>query len=129
MVTAAKHPTAPSRLRDGANKEVLAMEGGLAPLCAEPPSSLGLDEADVWNREIVPLIERGILKESDYTSCVHYCQLAVIPVLDLPGPKLTYLNKLKSELGLTPKARLNLASGTTPQTSTRLSDIMSLGEK
>lgn len=127
MVTPAKHPSAPSRSRDSGNKALLVLEGGLKPLDIEPPQVLIDDEkgADVvWEREIVPLIKRGILKQTDYTSCVHYCQLAVVPIMSLPGVTLTYLNRLKTELGLTPKARTNLASSSDASGQPRLSEIM-----
>lgn len=133
MVTPAKHPSAPSRLREGESKALLAFEGGLKPLDMEVPQVLIEDEQGaetVWEREIVPLIQRGILKQTDYTSCVHYCQLAVVPIMRLPGTKLTYLNRLKTELGLTPKARTNLASSSDASGEPRLSEIMrSWGEE
>ena len=130
MVSPAKHPNAQSRKRDGDNKGLIALEGGLRPLDEEPPQVL-IDEDEgadaIWQREIVSMIRRGVLKETDHTSCVHYCQLAVASVVKLSGSKLAYFARLKTELGLTPKARLNLSTGEPPKTS--LADIMGRKEE
>lgn len=127
MVTPSKHPGARSRQRDGKNKSVVAFERGLKPLSEEVPKELTADfskAGEVWTKEIVPLIQRGVLKETDYTSCVTYCQLAVVPILKLPARFLPVLKSLRTELGLTPKARTNLVNTDAPKAN--LAEVMRL---
>ena len=131
MVTPAKHPHAANRKREGANKSLVQLETKLKPLQTNFPEDhfRNFDYIDVarriWEDEIIPLIHAGILKRPDKGAVTSYVELASLPVTSLSGAKCTYLSKLRDQLGLNPKARLNLTNGQPTSAKSSLADVMS----
>lgn len=122
-----RHKTQPRSKASRAKENSTLLEAKLASLQVEPPSDLDQYEKEIWNREIVPLINLGIVKETDYSACIAYCELACLRVSDLPATKLTYLSRLRDQLGLTPAARLKVAPTLAVQSNKEtIADVLKL---
>lgn len=130
MVTPAKHPHAANRKVEGANKSLIELETKLKPLPIKFPEEDFKDlefiekARSVWEDEIVPLISAGILKRPDKGAVLAYVELTSTPLVKLSGAKFTYLSKLRDQLGLTPKSRLNLTNGAPTAAGSTLADMM-----
>lgn len=92
----------------------------------DPPSDLDEHEAYIWTHELVPLIKLGVLKETDYSACVSYCELACYRIRDLNANRLSYLSKLRDQLGLTPAARMRVAPSAVAKQPDRIADVLKL---
>ena len=108
------------------DKAKLALEDKLESLQLSPPCDLDEYEAEIWTREIVPLIKLGLIKETDYSACVNYCELACIRASDLSSAKLNFLSRLRDQLGLTPAARLRVAPNIASKPKETLADVLKL---
>lgn len=107
-------------------KSMLALEGQLESLQVDPPDFLDESEAAIWRNEIAPLVHYGILKVTDYSSCVAYCELAAFRITELSSHKLTHLSKLRDQLGLTPAARLKIAPSAAVKKPDTIANVLKL---
>ena len=94
------------RPKDDAGKDRLE---GLQSLPVAPPSELVGRQVVVWQAELAPLIESGLIKQADYTACVQYAKLAALDVLKMTATQMQHYRALSDRLGCNPQARLRLA--------------------
>lgn len=114
-----KHPSKTDRYdksRDNLNE--------LRSLPEVPPVDLTADELTIWEREIIPLIRLGVLKETDAGICVDYCQLAAVPIRRRSVAHLTAVRSMRNAIGLSAQARLRISPAADAPTQKSLEEIL-----
>lgn len=114
-----KHPSKTDRYdksRDNLNE--------LRSLPEVPPVDLTPDELVIWEREIIPLIRLGVLKETDAGICVDYCQLAAVPIRRRSVAHLTAVRSMRNAIGLSAQARLRISPAADAPKERSLEDIL-----
>ncbi len=99
----------------------------LEPLNPEiPTDAVHWDEfaTDIWQRDIVPLIDMGFLKSIDRQGVIDYCLLAAIPSPDRSGAQNTAIHKYISSFGLSPESRAKLKSLLPTEPKKSLADFL-----
>lgn len=114
-----KHPSKTDRYDKSRDK---LNELRSLPEC--PPVPLDTDEMDIWDREIIPLIRLGLLKETDAGICADYCQLAAVPIRRRSVAHLTAVRSMRNAIGLSAQARLRIAPAADAPIQKSLEEIL-----